>query len=1275
MKDSNELKQRLIGSIKSMSKTVLRGLSVILFPVIVLLIILTASVYYIYVFVDGKGAEDWSGTPYAANQYTNTSSISDDGTISSGYTAQEIWDKNKEEGGRASLYLDNADQLAKLMNAELVTQYIDTRENPDEEIDWEKVNKADSKNVQGIIKLKRADSDGNTSTMTYVDQETFEDYIDKYNSSGSESDKNAALSHFTLENSSLSSGTAGGGQAKEIEEGTTINIKSGLGSVHTYMGWQKITSTTSTQYKLREKAGMNFDEEGFGKINGRYVIACTTTFGKVGDYIDFYQEDGVVINCIIGDIKSRGDKGCTKWGHDNGHCIIEFVVDKSSWYNRNHPNPGNPGCHPEWNKNLTKAVNGGSYFKNPNFGAETVAENGKTTGNNDDENEDVMKWPTDGTTISSEYGPRNSPTAGASSNHKGIDISVPEGTNVYACEDGKVTIATNSKTAGNYIAIDHGNGYVSKYMHNSQLKVKVGDKVKKGDIIAVSGNTGVSTGAHLHFQIECDGKPMDPMTFKYDNGNGSGDGGVGSDSDNIESGVSNYHAKVATWSETTDTVESNDPEVEGSSTTTYNMTTKNINYQSVVSKYKMPFDYLWALLVVGEDKDFVLQLADLVYGSQIEITVHDNLTTTTDTKVDTYTKKIKTNTEGQVTVTYDDQNGTGQKDTQKGNWSDEKEQSYKVTTTNIEKENTLDVALTKANVWIVDYSQEYTYKKPESNTTENEDKKKDEEYKDKPNKTSEEDEYGHVNQLLQDTANKHTTTTTTTNSGGTTVSSTTGSTTTGTTQENTPVSTVTEQKIDYIKTENYSKTINRAINTTTKEETTKYTSSPGKVKEKTDKDAKEDNFVTLLLKPECLKAKKYILEVSSWLFEILDNSSKTSDMVDLTKYLLYKTTGKSYGVKKYDFSTYEDNEFSDYDETSTNNNSGDYVVETGKSNSAPVVKDKEKLKTGLKKWLKTNKKQRENALSIIDTVLECQEKDNVNAVFVYAFLRKETGIGSANTGHVNNENNWGSWNVKAGQKFSSPEENVKTITKGLKSGDYYFTKGKNTVGEIGAIYCPNTPDEPTQADDWKKVVNNFMNELYSYMDISVQSSSDSTSVAKGGKGTIGVYTSSTGRKYNLYLQGRPAPWAGEDYGDSRSMALAGCGPTAEAIIASSYNADITPSTTRKDIVDKLGTGNHSSANWIGQSLKRLVPGIKTRVANFNENEIKNCIKNSGQVWLVVQHCPYTSGAHCIALIDYKDSNQVYVAHGTAKSRKHGWDSLKNIKSYLKTNPILYVGGK
>ena len=88
-----------------------------------------------------------------------------------------------------------------------------------------------------------------------------------------------------------------------------------------------------------------------------------------------------------------------------------------------------------------------------------------------------MKWPTDSTNITSEFGLRDAPTSGASTNHRGIDIGVSEGTNVYACEAGKVTTASYSESAGNWVVIDHGNGYVSKYMHNSELKVSVGDKV------------------------------------------------------------------------------------------------------------------------------------------------------------------------------------------------------------------------------------------------------------------------------------------------------------------------------------------------------------------------------------------------------------------------------------------------------------------------------------------------------------------------------------------------------------------------------------------------------------------------------------------------------------------------------------------------------------------------------------------------------------------------------------------------------------------------------
>ena len=160
----------------------------------------------------------------------------------------------------------------------------------------------------------------------------------------------------------------------------------------------------------------------------------------------------------------------------------------------------------------------------------------------------VQIWPTEAnqTTISSGFGPRNSPTAGASSNHGGIDIAVGEGTNVYACMDGKVTVSQYSDSAGNYVQIDHGNGYVTKYMHNSQLKVSVGDKVTAGQLIALSGNTGISTGAHLHFQIEKNGEKVDPLSFKYDNGmgNGSTSSSDSSTDDSKDSTTNNSNSKT-----------------------------------------------------------------------------------------------------------------------------------------------------------------------------------------------------------------------------------------------------------------------------------------------------------------------------------------------------------------------------------------------------------------------------------------------------------------------------------------------------------------------------------------------------------------------------------------------------------------------------------------------------------------------------------------------------------------------------------------------------------
>lgn len=137
--------------------------------------------------------------------------------------------------------------------------------------------------------------------------------------------------------------------------GKTTNIPTPYGDSFTYMGWALITATGSNQYKLRVKTGEHYDANGFGKIGDRYVIACTPTFGKIGDEIDFVLANGRVIHGVMGDEKNMSDAGCNKWGHDGGHSVVEFVVNKSMWY---HTGKTVTRFHPEWAKSrVVKAVN------------------------------------------------------------------------------------------------------------------------------------------------------------------------------------------------------------------------------------------------------------------------------------------------------------------------------------------------------------------------------------------------------------------------------------------------------------------------------------------------------------------------------------------------------------------------------------------------------------------------------------------------------------------------------------------------------------------------------------------------------------------------------------------------------------------------------------------------------------------------------------------------------------------------------------------------------
>lgn len=123
-------------------------------------------------------------------------------------------------------------------------------------------------------------------------------------------------------------------------------------------------------------------------------------------------------------------------------------------------------------------------------------------------------WPCPSSSrITSGFGGRSSPTEGASSNHKGIDIGASTGSDILAAAGGTVTISTYSSSAGNYIMISHGGGVSTVYMHCSQRLVEVGDTVSQGQVIAKVGSTGYSTGPHLHFEIRSGGGNVDPSLY------------------------------------------------------------------------------------------------------------------------------------------------------------------------------------------------------------------------------------------------------------------------------------------------------------------------------------------------------------------------------------------------------------------------------------------------------------------------------------------------------------------------------------------------------------------------------------------------------------------------------------------------------------------------------------------------------------------------------------------------------------------------------------------
>ncbi len=124
-------------------------------------------------------------------------------------------------------------------------------------------------------------------------------------------------------------------------------------------------------------------------------------------------------------------------------------------------------------------------------------------------------WPTTGW-ITSRFGYRKSPFTSRREMHKGLDISAPTGTPIYATAEGKVVKIQRDNGYGKNIMVDHGGGIVTRYAHLSGYAVKQGEQVQRGQLIAYVGNTGRSTGPHLHYEVRLNGVPVNPLRYILD---------------------------------------------------------------------------------------------------------------------------------------------------------------------------------------------------------------------------------------------------------------------------------------------------------------------------------------------------------------------------------------------------------------------------------------------------------------------------------------------------------------------------------------------------------------------------------------------------------------------------------------------------------------------------------------------------------------------------------------------------------------------------------------
>lgn len=361
----------------------------------------------------------------------------------------------------------------------------------------------------------------------------------------------------------------------------------------------------------------------------------------------------------------------------------------------------------------------------------------------------------------------------------------------------------------------------------------------------------------------------------------------------------------------------------------YNISVQPIHYKDYLQKYTMPFQYLWAFLVVTEDKDFVLELSELVQNSQITISIYDNITTTINEDVFTYKKESRTDTYAKVEP-VEDYGVTGYPEERY--WVGEENEhydsrypadyyiddtEYAVTHRFTYESDTTVIDLTNADVWIVKLDKQYTYQSSTNETQDTNERDLEdtsyEEMDDSPEISDTnidlleiekaQDLVEEAKKYIEDNLPE----------GNNTVSNNVSN---NSMTNNTNISddSVENAEVDvdisYVECSYYKHRINRKQTSTTTTSNQIYIAGPSSITQKVDANSSEPNFVTIFCSANNRQAREVTLEISEWLFEIIETNDDTKNMLELTKYLLYKATNQDYGTTSFDFSEYERNNFS-----------------------------------------------------------------------------------------------------------------------------------------------------------------------------------------------------------------------------------------------------------------------------------------------------------------------------------------------------------------------------